>query len=361
MLSANFRLTGPDNDGDQRANTRLTVTNDGAVPSGAIRTCCAVTRGTTVVTSTEEWQTVSLEPGENTSDVDPSLGYLNQKLIGTDPAEVQLHVLTTLYSVAEFDLGRIPVPAGPGATETLAIPEAPAATLEVLSAYVLREEPDSDGDIRLKACCAIRTRDVYPVDRIELQMDLLSGANACMETDTTTVSLKGNSIELLECSFLRKERAFRHKQIQVSLRVFMPLQRDSAIAVATMEEESDSSESFLTSEIDPDDPSHTIITLHMLGLSDDYDPECWTWEEAFEKRGFNDGDGEVHTEEVAQVIKDAGYAVSHEKWGVHNVVIASIKKGRKELMPGEWDDPRSFLPEELVQLLDERFPENNRG
>jgi len=156
MLSANFRLTGPDNDGDQRANTRLTVTNDGAVPSGAIRTCCAVTRGTTVVTSTEEWQTVSLEPGENTSDVDPSLGYLNQKLIGTDPAEVQLHVLTTLYSVAEFDLGRIPVPAGPGATETLAIPEAPAATLEVLSAYVLREEPDSDGDIRLRALVQTR-------------------------------------------------------------------------------------------------------------------------------------------------------------------------------------------------------------
>lgn len=87
----------------------------------------------------------------------------------------------------------------------------------------------------------------------------------------------------------------------------------------------------------------------------------WTWEEAFEKFGFNDGDGLVMTHTVAAVLRDAGTTVEISQWGLHNTVIVSIlcpKRG--ELMPKchpaitiGYDNPRSYLPVDIVDLLDD--------
>tara|TARA_R110002049_G_scaffold285233_1_gene466038 strand:- start:9062 stop:9373 length:312 start_codon:yes stop_codon:yes gene_type:complete len=92
------------------------------------------------------------------------------------------------------------------------------------------------------------------------------------------------------------------------------------------------------------------------------DEELWEWEEAFDKFGFNDGDDPVQTGLVADALELAGYAVEVTPWGIHNTVITSISKGGIELMPvganGHrigYDNPRTYLPEELVKLLDGRF------
>lgn len=48
---------------------------------------------------------------------------------------------------------------------------------------------------------------------------------------------------------------------------------------------------------------------------------------------------------------------------VHNTVISSTRLEGEELLPGVnsefdlgYDEPRDYLPEELVKLLDEKFP-----
>lgn len=93
-------------------------------------------------------------------------------------------------------------------------------------------------------------------------------------------------------------------------------------------------------------------------------PKCcrdfhWDWEEAFQKFGFNDGDGVVMTEHVARVLRDAGYAVTFEAWGLHNVVIASILLAGIEQIPDDYDycddDLRERLPDYIVTLLDQSF------
>jgi hypothetical protein len=82
----------------------------------------------------------------------------------------------------------------------------------------------------------------------------------------------------------------------------------------------------------------------------------WTWEEAFDKFGFGDGDGLVMTDSVAGVLIGAGYAVESQQWGLHNVVITSIKLDGVEQIPEGatigYDDPRSYLPATIVELLD---------
>ncbi len=87
----------------------------------------------------------------------------------------------------------------------------------------------------------------------------------------------------------------------------------------------------------------------------------WSWTEAFEKFGFDDGDGLVETETVAEVLRDAGYETVTEGWGLHNTVIVSIRRRGRELMPLDdirlgYDDPRDYLPPEIVALLDLAFP-----
>ena len=90
----------------------------------------------------------------------------------------------------------------------------------------------------------------------------------------------------------------------------------------------------------------------------------WYWQEAFAKFGFGDGDGQVETDTVAEVLREAGYAVKVETWGSHNTVIHSILKDGAELIPHAaiefgYDDPREYLPKALVALLDEAFPSDD--
>lgn len=95
----------------------------------------------------------------------------------------------------------------------------------------------------------------------------------------------------------------------------------------------------------------------------------WQWEEAFDKFGFNDGDGLVMTSTVADALRAAGYTVKETPWGLHNVAITSIKQGEDEAIPVNttigYDDPREYLPTDIVDLLDRAFVEDpevgNRG
>ena len=87
----------------------------------------------------------------------------------------------------------------------------------------------------------------------------------------------------------------------------------------------------------------------------------WTWEEAFDKFGFNDGDGQVMTERVVDVLDQAGYEATCFRWGAHNEVIHSITKDGTELIPQTakvgYDDPRHYLPASIVRLLDRMLPD----
>ena len=88
----------------------------------------------------------------------------------------------------------------------------------------------------------------------------------------------------------------------------------------------------------------------------------WVWEEAFDKFGFNDGDGQVETETVANVLREAGYRVETVVWGIHNRIILSIKRDDVEQMPDRtlvaigYDNPRGYLPKAIIELLDARLP-----
>ena len=87
----------------------------------------------------------------------------------------------------------------------------------------------------------------------------------------------------------------------------------------------------------------------------------WRWEEAFDKFGFGDGDGQVMTASVVSVLEAAGYSIEYVGT-LHNTYIVSIKRDGVELFPptttAGYDDPRDYLPRKIVRLLDEKFPEN---
>lgn len=107
-----------------------------------------------------------------------------------------------------------------------------------------------------------------------------------------------------------------------------------------------------------------ISTCHCCG------GDCqWHWEEAFEKFGFNDGDGNVETENVVEVLSSAGYEVESRQWGLHNVIIVSLidREGR-QLLPIDhptlvlgYDDPRTYLPQAVIDLLDRELPATERA
>lgn len=101
-------------------------------------------------------------------------------------------------------------------------------------------------------------------------------------------------------------------------------------------------------------PRTQCITCH-----NDYD---WSWTEAFDKFGFGDGDGQVMTATVADVLEHAGYDVDYEPWGLHNEVITSIKLHDVEQIPLGlitlgYDDPREYLPPAINTLLDDKLPD----
>lgn len=86
----------------------------------------------------------------------------------------------------------------------------------------------------------------------------------------------------------------------------------------------------------------------------------WIWEEAFNKFGFGDGDGQVETDTVMLTLERAGYSASASKWGLHNIIIHSIKRNGVEQIPADanvgYDDPRKYLPRCIVKLLDDKLP-----
>lgn len=86
----------------------------------------------------------------------------------------------------------------------------------------------------------------------------------------------------------------------------------------------------------------------------------WAWEEAFDKFGFDDGDGLVMTETVADALRKRGYNVTVEPWPLHNVVITEIGKDGVSLIPEAaelgYDDPRTYLPRDIIAILDWAFP-----
>jgi len=100
-------------------------------------------------------------------------------------------------------------------------------------------------------------------------------------------------------------------------------------------------------------------------------PLCWSrinWCESFSTHGHADGDDCVHTNQVAAVLRKAGYWVIIEEGGLHNSIISEI--GQEEI-PGELNqfyfdnkppgnivgstDPRTVLPAEVNALLDRVF------
>ena len=99
----------------------------------------------------------------------------------------------------------------------------------------------------------------------------------------------------------------------------------------------------------------------------------WSWEEAFSKWGFNDGDGIVMTDEVAKAIRELGYEVEADTWGIHNTVITSIVKEEDSFdLSGDvlslieynqfiGDDIREHLPADLVEHLDRKFPDDKES
>lgn len=86
----------------------------------------------------------------------------------------------------------------------------------------------------------------------------------------------------------------------------------------------------------------------------------WHWMEAFDKFGFGDGDNRIYTCTVEEALTGAGYKVQTDHWLLHNVIITSIKRENDELIPRGtrlgYDNPRDYLPEYLVELLDKCFP-----
>lgn len=91
----------------------------------------------------------------------------------------------------------------------------------------------------------------------------------------------------------------------------------------------------------------------------------WSWDDAFDKFGFDDGNGQVETERVARVLAAAGYEVAIQPWGCHNIIINGIWQNGVSLMPDErspytlgYDNPRNYLPPEIVALLDKALPES---
>ena len=87
----------------------------------------------------------------------------------------------------------------------------------------------------------------------------------------------------------------------------------------------------------------------------------WLWEEAFDKFGFNDGDGQVETDTVIAALAEAGYVAEAHPWGWHNVVIHSIKdRDGRELIPATitlgYDHPRGYLPRAVIDVLDAALP-----
>jgi len=87
------------------------------------------------------------------------------------------------------------------------------------------------------------------------------------------------------------------------------------------------------------------------------------WSHAFAKFGYDDGDGNIETIRIAQLLESKGYRVKYARWNLHNMIIFSIEKDGIEYMPRNtskyligYDDPQKYLPVEILTLLNTEFP-----
>ena len=107
----------------------------------------------------------------------------------------------------------------------------------------------------------------------------------------------------------------------------------------------------------------------------------WSWQEAFLKFGFGDGDAWNGTHLIADFLSKEGYEVEYDSWGCHNIAITRLSKNGIGLLPGYddkgcpiegyldlrvhpsetkqitygYDDPETYLPADLVKKLNEHF------
>ncbi len=85
----------------------------------------------------------------------------------------------------------------------------------------------------------------------------------------------------------------------------------------------------------------------------------WKWEEAFDKFGFDDGDGPNFTDAVAGVLNDLGFECECRVWGVHNYLIIDVTRNGTSIRPDHvepgYADPRTWLPPDVVARLDGAF------
>lgn len=107
----------------------------------------------------------------------------------------------------------------------------------------------------------------------------------------------------------------------------------------------------------------------------------WTWEDAFSKFGFGDGDSWNGTSLVSDAIEKLGYETECDYWGTHNYMIMDIKKDGKSILfdseqgwTGEtidrmnkngatkisekrfgYTDPHVFLPDDILVTLKATF------
>jgi hypothetical protein len=91
------------------------------------------------------------------------------------------------------------------------------------------------------------------------------------------------------------------------------------------------------------------------------------WCDAFNKFGYEDGDGKVWTSTVADYLQSIGYEVEYEGWGMHNTVITKlVDSNGKHIISDDYDlnkfvlgydDPRKYLPKGLIEKLDTEFGE----
>lgn len=82
------------------------------------------------------------------------------------------------------------------------------------------------------------------------------------------------------------------------------------------------------------------------------------WTHAFDKFGYDDGDGNVETPLIAKALGQHGYLVKYSRWSPHNTIIYSIVKDDVEFMPQEnsefvigYDDPRNYLSSKILKIL----------
>ena len=101
----------------------------------------------------------------------------------------------------------------------------------------------------------------------------------------------------------------------------------------------------------------STVSCHTCGVC-----QSWSWTEAFDKFGFNDGDGIILTHKVVAVLRDAGYDAHAEPWTIHNIVTIEVLKDGVSCIPDSaclgYDNPRDYLPPEVIALLDEAFSDD---